>query len=366
MHQSLYHHAPAFSRSVRSIASKCKRLHQEMRFFLTQEQVTITPTDDNIFYHALKHYKVEVTPTLNTDIHDLWEYLNNIHPSIVITVFKLFFQILGEGDNKSAEYEPPPPTSVEDLLYCIDAQNVLAENKLPNVISNFARAISKERFPLHSLLFDFIDENIRFFLLDNSSNMEYHRSTKLLWKGLKDLFGGSAIRYLAGYRSTGQQLSESSQKGVYNPSDSNIVFVLPSETVLNKFNPYKESMPKRMKPGIFPDAINQAVDATPPTASMCLKWDGRKVSPGFREDTGDIDLLGCEEDETLEERREKHASLVSNFDTAINFLLSFDSFSEMKDTSGLIKHFRTCFKLLSINNKELRELKTKKRDLWNC
>ena len=111
------HHAPAFNRSVRSIASKCKRLHQEIRFFLTQEQVTITPTDDNIFYHALKHYKVEVTPTLNTDIHDLWEYLNNIHPSIVITVFKLFFQILGEGDNKSAEYEPPPPTSVEDLLY---------------------------------------------------------------------------------------------------------------------------------------------------------------------------------------------------------------------------------------------------------
>ena len=114
------HHAPTFNRSVRSIASKCKRLHQKMRFSLTQEQVTtITPTDDNIFYHTLKHYKVEVTHTLNTDIHDLWEYLNNIHPSNVITVFKLFFQIIGEGDNKSAEYEPPPPTSVKELLYCM-------------------------------------------------------------------------------------------------------------------------------------------------------------------------------------------------------------------------------------------------------
>ena len=75
--------------------------------------------------------------------------------------------------------------------------------------------------------------------------MGYYRSTKLLWEGLKDLFGGSAIKCLSGYRSTGQQLSESSQKGVYNPSDSNIVFVLPSETVLNEFNPYKESMPKK-------------------------------------------------------------------------------------------------------------------------
>ena len=134
---------------------------------------------------------------------------------------------------------------------------------------------------------------------------------------IEDLFGGSAIRYLSGYRSIGQPLFESSQKCVYNPSDSNIVFVLPSETVLNKFNPYKESMPKRMEPGIFPDAIRQVIDATPPTASMCLKWDGRKVSPGFREDTRDIDLFGCEEDETLEERREKYASLVSNFDTLI-------------------------------------------------
>ena len=65
--------------------------------------------------------------------------------------------------------------------------------------------------------------------------MGYYRSTKLLWKEFKDLSGGSAIRYLSGYRSTGQQISESSQKGVHNASD----------TVLNKFNPYKESVPKR-------------------------------------------------------------------------------------------------------------------------
>ena len=75
--------------------------------------------------------------------------------------------------------------------------------------------------------------------------MAYHHSIKLLWKGFKYLFGGSAISYLSGYRSTGQHLSESSQKGVYNPSDSNIFFVLQSETVLNKFNPYKGSMPKK-------------------------------------------------------------------------------------------------------------------------
>ena len=94
------------------------------------------------FFTLLLTLQVEVTHTLNTDIHDLREYLNNIQPSIVITILKLLFQILGEGDN-SAENEPPPSTSVEDLYHCIDEQNVLAENKLPNVISNFARAIFK-------------------------------------------------------------------------------------------------------------------------------------------------------------------------------------------------------------------------------
>ena len=37
-----------------------------------------------------------------------------------------------------------------------------------------------------------------------------------------------------------------------------------------------------MKPGILPDATKHSIDAMPITASMCLKWDGRKVSPGFR------------------------------------------------------------------------------------
>ena len=66
--------------------------------------------------------------------------------------------------------------------------------------------------------------------------------------------------------------------------------------------------------------------------------------------------LGCEEDETLE----KHASLVSNFDTALNFLFCFDSFSEIKDTLGLIQHLRICCELLSINSKELKELEMEK------
>ena len=51
------HHAPTLNRPVQNIAPKCKRLNQEVRFFLAQEQVTITPTDDNIFYYALNIIK---------------------------------------------------------------------------------------------------------------------------------------------------------------------------------------------------------------------------------------------------------------------------------------------------------------------
>ena len=109
--------------------------------------------------------------------------------------------------------------------------------------------------------------------------MECHRSTKSLRKGARYLFGGAVIRYFQGYRNTGQQLLSSNRHNVYNPQDANIIFAIPSETVLNKFDIYDEALPKRLKPGIFIDSIKQAMASTPTGAAMCLKWDGRKVSP---------------------------------------------------------------------------------------
>ena len=124
------------------------------------------------------------------------------HPSICrYDSFLIVFLHLGEDYERLENWTGNSPDFVEYLFYCIDSCNILSQRKLhiPNVVFNLAKGISTERFPLTYVIFDFIDENTNFFLLDNTSGMEYHRSTKALWKGARYLFGGAVIRYFQGY-----------------------------------------------------------------------------------------------------------------------------------------------------------------------
>ena len=84
------------------------------------------------------------------------------------------------------------------------------------------------------------------------------------------------------------------------------------------------------------------------------------MSSGFKEDTGYIDLLGCEENETLQDRKEKHAEMMNRFDNVINNYSSYNSLSEIQDKASMLDILRTTFLLLSDNNEDLRQLKIKK------
>ena len=101
--------------------------------------------------------------------------------------------------------------------------------------------------------------------------MEYSHITKAFWKGAKDVFDESVIRFFSGYRNTGQQILSNVKPGVHNPLNAKMIFALPSETVLNKFHPYEDKLPQRLQPGILEDAIKEAVKSTPPGTAMCLK-----------------------------------------------------------------------------------------------
>ena len=64
-----------------------------------------------------------------------------------------------------------------------------------------------------------------------------------------------------------------------------------------------------MKPGPFQPAIDLAVKATPPSASLILKFDGRRVRPGLEDDdVGDVDLAGCESGLSLAQQIEEFTS----------------------------------------------------------
>ncbi len=60
--------------------------------------------------------------------------------------------------------------------------------------------------------------------------MHFSETTKNCFKVMKDIFGGSVIRFLAGWRNEGHQ----GAPGHYDPKESQICFSLPSETTLNK------------------------------------------------------------------------------------------------------------------------------------
>ena len=95
----------------------------------------------------------------------------------------------------------------------------------------------------------------------------------------------------------------------------------------------------------------------PPSASMCLKFDGRKVSLGFKEDSGDIDLLGCEEGEMLQQQKDNHANVITSFDNVINYFSDLDFCAGTEDEAYAINLLEKCIYLVSLTTLNCNNLK---------
>ena len=68
---------------------------------------------------------------------------------------------------------------------------------------------------------------------------------------------------------------------------------MPSESVLGKFHSLGTEIPRRIKPCVISDFIEISVETLPSSSSIVLKFDGRRIRPGFEdEDIGDIDFGG--------------------------------------------------------------------------
>ena len=180
--------------------------------------------------------------------------------------------------------------------------------------------------------------------------MWYHRETKMLWKAACEQFGGSVLRFLSGWEHRGQIISSDSKPGNFDPTNSNIVFVVPSETTINKFSPYPGKFPKYFKPGINEQVIGLAVQSKPYDAAFCLKFDGQKISPGFQDNTGDIDLIGCEEGLTLSQKQAKHASRVEFLTKLIDDVSLHRIPHNSKPDSSVIISRKSVFQILSEEN----------------
>ena len=104
-------------------------------------------------------------------------------------------QISKDKDFSANTFASRIPNLFTNILNCLSADKVLFDEGLPNIVYSLAKIIANRQFPLKSVLFYFFEENIRFFSLENTSGMWYHRETKMLWKAACEQFGGSVLRF---------------------------------------------------------------------------------------------------------------------------------------------------------------------------
>lgn len=125
----------------------------------------------------------------------------------------------------------------------------------------------------------------------------------LLWCDVVTWFScrsTTEMRYSKYPKSHGQIVKHSAERGHFTPQCSTINFAVPAPKSLRKFDPY--GVQGGRQPGIYQDIMLELSKALE-KKSACLTFDGKKIKQGLTEDSGDVDLLGFEQVETLAERQ---------------------------------------------------------------
>lgn len=239
---------------------------------------------------------------------------------------------------------------LDTLLIVCEAFDKVQDSQCEKIIGMFAQNIVKNvpciGSPSFNLLFDFI----RFYNLENTCAMRYSESTKCIFKVAKGLFGGATLRFLSGWKHEMQVLSCTAKRGYFSPAECQALLPVPSERVLDQFQPLQFDIPKRLKPGVYPDFIDIAVKSTPSSSSLVLKFDGRRIRPGFEDDeVGDVDLAGCESSLSLVEQIKKHFEILDIIKTCC------EKITDLNDTISLINSIKTVLEIMNRSSFILKE-----------
>jgi hypothetical protein len=132
---------------------------------------------------------------------------------------------------------------------------------LPSVISSlkeaghidmfvkFGELVASNRLPLDNIAFLLFNDVVHWYTLDSTSQMRYNDVVKRFWRTGHKLFKGKFLRFMSGMKSTGSLNEGVSERGMYDPQQSEINFTVPSRSVLEKIpNPICEG---KLRPGII-------------------------------------------------------------------------------------------------------------------
>ena len=122
---------------------------------------------------------------------------------------------------------------------------------------NIVKNVPSFRSPSFNLILDFI----RFYNLENTCAMRYSESTKCIFKVAKGIFGGATLRFLSRWKNETQILTGKAKPGFCSPVDCQALLPIPSETILDQFQPLHFEIQRRLKPGVYSIFASQVSDS---------------------------------------------------------------------------------------------------------
>ena len=234
------------------------------------------------------------------------------------------------------------------------AMFALTEGNKKETVQTFLKLVSEGRFPIDNIAFHLFCDTVEFYDKADSRRMRYSDKSKTFWWTGRKLFHGQFIRFMQGIRSTPQN----ENVRALEPQSAHINFAVPHTRSLIDYNPVGVGIPQKLDPGFHSELANLAKQAFN-ESSVVLSVDGKKITPGLTESFGDIDLLGFEKGETLEQRKD---DLVQDNVRILDFISFLNkrnqtTITEYKDT--LIEYVN---KMLNIAWRHVRALRESEKD----
>ena len=230
------------------------------------------------------------------------------------------------------------------------AMFALAEGDRKETVQTFLKLVSEGRFPIDNIAFHLFCDTVEYYDKADTRLMRYSDKSKTFWWTGRKLFHGQFIRFMEGMRYTPQTENISSLE----PQATHINFAVPHTRSLLEYNPVGVEIPKKLDPGFHNELAELARKAFN-ESSVVLSVDGKKITPGLTETFGDVDLLGFEKGETLQQRKEKLAQDKLAIQNYISFLHTLNKITINEHKDKLKDYLQEMMKIIWRHVKALRE-----------
>lgn len=122
---------------------------------------------------------------------------------------------------------------------------------------NLLRLIHLDKLPLTNISLLLFLDVVRWYSLENTTNMQYSIDCLKFWKVMYRLFHGKALRFMGGMKSSKEDVNESNTAncGGYDPAFSSINFAVPSQKRLSTFDGTAVELPNEIPPGIISESL---------------------------------------------------------------------------------------------------------------